>query len=197
MQDAIAYLSEKDARLKAIVQQYGLPEVQLREQGFAALCHIILEQQVSVASAKAAYAKLLAALGQITPIQLLNAPTQTLRDCGISRQKTVYLYDLAAKVASGALHFESFPHKDASQIKAELLSVKGVGNWTVEVYFLFCLQMPDIIPLGDIAIKNTIKELFDLHSPEQMQALSENWRPHRSMATYILWHYYLKKRNRS
>lgn len=194
MKHIIDYLSGKDEKLKAIIDTHGFPVIQKREQGFAALCHIILEQQVSIASAKACYEKLVALLGELTPERILNAAAEDLRSCGVSRQKTIYLKDLAAKVLSGELDFSGFASKDEAQIRAELITIKGVGNWSIEVYLMFCLQNEDIIPLGDIAIKNTITELFGLQSLQEMQALSLNWKPHRTMASYILWHYYLEKR---
>ncbi|MDI1257591.1 MAG: DNA-3-methyladenine glycosylase 2 family protein [Flavobacterium sp.] len=195
MEEPISHLS-KDKILKSILETHGHPIIQKRDEGFAAMCHIILEQQVSIASAKACYDKLKNHLGEIAPEYLLNADDSELRNCGISRQKTLYLKDLAGKVISKELDFASFSNKLEMQIREELLKIKGVGNWSIEVYLMFCLQSPDIIPLGDIAIKNTIKELYDIHTTEEMAILAENWRPHRTLASYILWHHYLKKRNK-
>ncbi len=197
MQHAIGYLSAIDEKLKAIIATYGHPVIQKRDQGFAAMCHIILEQQVSIASAKAAYDKLCNALGNLTSETMAETSDELLRQCGISRQKTVYLKDLAAKVISGEIDFQGFASKSEAQIRAELLTIKGVGNWSVEVYLMFCLQSPDIIPLGDIAIKNTIIELYGIQSADEMEILSQNWKPYRSMASYILWHHYLEKRKPS
>lgn len=196
MQHAIDFLKSKDAVLKSIHDGFGDPVIQFRDPGFAAMAHIILEQQVSIASAKACYEKLRLALVQITPENVLNASDESLRTCGISRQKILYLRDMAQKVVSGELDFTAFPNKPEAETRSELLQIKGVGNWTVEVYLMFCLQSPDILPLGDIAIRNTMKELYPCQTVEEMAALSDNWKPYRTMASYILWHYYLKKRNR-
>ncbi|WP_333599805.1 DNA-3-methyladenine glycosylase family protein [Flavobacterium sp.] len=196
MQEAILFLSEKDKTLQFIVENFGHPIIQKRDEGFAALCHIILEQQVSIASAKACYEKLQQYFGEIVPEKMVNATDEELRRFGVSRQKSIYLKHLAEKVLSKELVFESFASKSEAQIREELLKLKGVGNWTIEVYLMFCLQAPDIIPLGDIAIKNTIKELYDIHTLEEMELLADNWKPHRTLASYILWHYYLKKRNK-
>ena len=160
------------------------------------MCHIILEQQVSIASAKACYDKIQNLFGTITPEIIFNCNDEALRSCGVSRQKTLYLKDLATKVLSNEIDFSSFLSKSEIQIRAELITIKGVGNWSIEVYLMFCLQSQDIIPLGDIAIKNTIIELYAHNSTEEMQALSHNWKPYRTMASYILWHYYLKKRKK-
>ncbi len=194
MQHAIDYLVDKDQTLKDIIASYGHPIIQKRDEGFASMCHIILEQQVSIASAKACYEKIRNHFGTITPEIILNCNDEELRNCGVSRQKTIYLKGLASKVLSNEIDFSSFPNKSEEQIRSELVKIKGVGNWSIEVYLMFCLQSQDIIPLGDIAIKNTIIELYAHNSAEEMQALSHHWKPYRTMASYILWHYYLEKR---
>jgi DNA-3-methyladenine glycosylase II len=196
MQQAISYLTSKDETLKFILDNFGNPIIQKREEGFASMCHIILEQQVSIASAQACYIKLENHFGKITPEIVINASDDELRSCGISRQKIIYLKDLANKVLSNAIDFKSYTIKSEEQIRKELITIKGVGNWSIEVYLMFCLQSPDIIPLGDIAIKNTLKELYNCQTPEEMQLISDQWKPFRTIASYIIWHYYLKKRNK-
>lgn len=196
MEKALDYLSKKDKVLHHIIENYGNPIVQKRAEGFSTLCHIILEQQVSIASAKACYDKIQAHLGEITPETILNITDLELRSCGVSRQKTIYLKDLAIKVNSKKLDFATFSTKSESEIRTELLAVKGVGNWSIEVYLMFCHQSTDIIPLGDIAIKNTLKELYNCQTHEEMEFVSDNWKPERTMASFVIWHYYLKKRNK-
>ena len=196
MEKAVLYLSNVDKKLQFIFDNFGLPIVQKRAEGFASMCHIILEQQVSIASAKACYDKLERLLEQITPLKVLQISEQELRSCGISRQKTVYLKDLAEKVACKKIDFTSFKNKTEAQIRAELITIKGVGNWSIEVYLMFCMQLQDIIPLGDIAIKNTMTELYKTQTMDEMQLVSDLWKPYRSYASYTLWHYYLKKRGR-
>ena len=196
MQQAISYLISKDEKLKFILDNFGNPIIQKREEGFASMCHIILEQQVSIASAKACYVKLENYFGKITPEIILNANDEELRNCGISRQKTIYLKDLAQKVIAKEIDFKSFKTKSEEQIRAELITIKGVGNWSIEVYLMFCLQSQDIVPLGDIAIKNTLKELYECQNHEEMQMISNNWKPFRTFASFTIWHYYLKKRGK-
>ena len=196
MQHAIDFLVNKDQTLKDIIATYGYPIIQKREEGFASMCHIILEQQVSIASAKACYDKIQNLLEKITPEIIFNCNDDELRNCGVSRQKTNYLKDLASRVISNEIDFSTFPSKSETQIRAELITIKGVGNWSIEVYLMFCLQSQDIIPLGDIAIKNTLKELYNCQPHEEMQLLSDNWKPYRTVASYTIWHYYLKKRNK-
>ena len=196
MQQALNYLSKKDKVLQYIIENFGNPIIQKRAEGFSALCHIILEQQVSIASAKACYDKILLLFGDITPEIILAASDSDLRSCSVSRQKTLYLKDLASKTISKELDFESFATKSEAEIRTELITIKGVGNWSIEVYLMFCLQAPDIVPLGDIAIKNTLKELYNSQTIEEMELVSDNWKPQRTLASFVIWHYYLKKRNK-
>jgi len=196
MQQIFDFLAAKDETLAFILDNFGHPIIQKRDEGFASMCHIILEQQVSIASAKACYDKLHNHLGGITPEMMIAASETEFRSCGVSRQKTSYLKDLATKVISKELDFDSFTQKSEAQIRKELVTIKGVGNWSIEVYLMFCLQAPDIVPLGDIAIKNTLKELYQCETPEAMAAISENWKPYRTVASFTIWHYYLKKRNK-
>ena len=196
MDEALVVLTQKDEVLKGIISEFGLPIIQKREEGFASMCHIILEQQVSIASAKAAYEKLVSLVGKIDPITIYNATDQDLRNCGISRQKTLYLKDVAQRVIRKELSFSSLPMKTEQQIRNELIQIKGVGNWSIDVYLMFCMQSQDIIPLGDIAIKNTLMELYNCQSEEEMLAISSNWKPFRTFASFIIWHYYLKKRGK-
>lgn len=196
MNEALIVLIKKDDVLKRIISEFGLPIIQKREEGFASMCHIILEQQVSIASAKAAYEKLVNLVGKVDPFTIYNATDEAVRTCGISRQKTLYLKDLAQRVISKELDFSSLPMKSEQQIRNELIQIKGVGNWSIDVYLMFCMQSQDIIPLGDIAIKNTLMELYNCQSEEEMLAISSNWKPFRTVASFIIWHYYLKKRGK-
>ena len=196
MQHAIEFLSKKDATIQFILENFGQPIIQKRQEGFASMCHIILEQQVSIASAKACYVKLQNQFHSITPEIIFHATDDELRACGISRQKIVYLKDLATKVISNQIQFHTFSTKTEQQIRKELITIKGVGNWSIEVYLMFCLQLPDIVPLGDIAIKNTLKELYNCQTIEEMENLSENWKPYRTFAAFTIWHYYLTKRSK-
>lgn len=196
MDEALVVLTQKDEVLKGIISEFGLPIIQKRKEGFASMCHIILEQQVSIASAKAAYEKLVNLVGKVDPFTIHNATDEDLRSCGISRQKTIYLKDVAQRVIRKELNFSSLPMKTEQQIRNELIQIKGVGNWSIDVYLMFCMQSQDIIPLGDIAIKNTLIELYNCQSEEEMLAISSNWKPFRTFASFIIWHYYLKKRGK-
>lgn len=179
-----------------IFNQYQFPPDWSRPQGFVTLSKIILEQQVSLASANAHFIKLNSYLEEFTPTNILKLTDEEMRTCQISRQKSKYLRELATAIVSKNIDLEELQHLDEVEIRRQLTSIKGIGNWTVDVYLMFCLQAKDIFPHGDIAIVNTMKELTDARTKEEMISLAENWKPLRSLATYFLWHYYLIKRNR-
>ncbi|HQW69915.1 MAG TPA: DNA-3-methyladenine glycosylase 2 family protein [Flavobacterium sp.] len=196
MKDAISFLVEKDEVFKKLYLQYGKPFIPSRPEGFQTLCKLILEQQVSIESARACYQKLERFLIEVTPITISTISIEELRDCSVSRQKAVYLKALAEAILNKSLILETLSQKTDDEVRKELIKIKGIGNWTIDVYLMFSLQSEDIIPLGDIAVVNTIKELFDCKTSEEIAKLSENWKPYRSMATFFLWHHYLEKRNR-
>ncbi len=196
MQEAFDYISGKDSIFKTIIEQYGLPAIPFRPQGFETLVLLILEQQVSIDSAKATFLKIKASYKDMTPEILIAVSDGDYRAFGVSRQKTSYIKALAIAILEKELDLESLPNKTAEQVRNELIKVKGIGNWTIDIYLMFCLQEPDLLPLGDIAVVNTIKELLDIHDKDAMEKYAEKWSPYRSYATYLLWHYYLKKRNR-
>ncbi|MBC7642925.1 MAG: DNA-3-methyladenine glycosylase 2 family protein [Flavobacterium sp.] len=196
MQKAIDYLSKKDIVLKKIVDDFGMPTIPKRKQGFETLSLLILEQQVSIDSAKATYNKLKNRVEQFSPENLINLRDEDFRTCGVSRQKTSYIKCLAEAILQKSIDLGSLPNKSPDVVRQELIKIKGIGNWTIDIYLMFVLETSDIIPLGDIAVVNTIKELFDIHDKQLMQDYAENWKPYRSMATFLLWHHYLGKRNR-
>lgn len=197
MQEIIQYLSQKETVFKLIVEKYGLPEIPVRPQGFETLVLLILEQQVSIDSARAAFLKLKAKAKKVEPQLILGLSDEEFRALGVSRQKTAYIKALAVAVVDKEIDLESLANKPAQQVREELIRIKGIGNWTIDIYLMFCLRDPDLLPLGDIAISNTIKELFDIHEKEAMEAYVQSWSPYRSTAAFLLWHYYLKKRGRT
>lgn len=196
MEKAIAYLYKKDAIFEQISQQFGIPKQPIRSQGFETLVLLILEQQVSINSAKATFLKLKTAISDFSKENVYAFSDAEFRLCGVSRQKTTYIKALAEAVLNGQLNIESLAVKPPDLVRAELIKIKGIGNWTIDIYLMFCLNSLDIIPLGDIAVVNTMKELFNLHTKEEMEEKAQEWQPYRSVATYFLWHYYLGKRGR-
>jgi len=196
MQQAIDYLSEKDTIFKLIIDKYGIPEIPKRPQGFETLVLLILEQQVSINSAKACFLKLKGKATVFEPQELFSLSEEEFRTVGVSRQKTTYIKALSHAIINRDIDLETLSTKSSQEVRSELIKIKGIGNWTIDVYLMFCLQSPDIIPLGDIAVVNTIKELLDIHTKEEMEIYTQIWMPHRSIATFFLWHYYLEKRGR-
>jgi DNA-3-methyladenine glycosylase II len=196
MQQAINYLSEKDTIFNFIIEKYGLPTLPKRPPGFETLVLLILEQQVSIDSAKATFLKLKAKQPDFNPESLLSFSDEEFRNIGVSRQKTSYIKALSHSILNNHIDLESLPSKSAEQVREELIKIKGIGHWTIDIYLMFSLQAPDIIPLGDIAVINTIKELLGIHDKQEIENYVSKWSPHKSVATYLLWHYYLSKRNR-
>jgi len=191
-------LAKKDPHLQAILQQYGHPPMWSRPATFESLIHIILEQQVSLASAKAALEKLRTKLGTITPEKLLLLSDDALRACYFSRQKTNYARELATAIVSKKLNLKKLGNATDDEIRVELKKIKGIGDWTVDIYLLFVLQRSDIFPTGDLAMMNALKSIKQLPkhtTKEEIIAIAESWRPHRSLATMLLWHHYIKTRN--
>ncbi|MQP24595.1 DNA-3-methyladenine glycosylase 2 family protein [Flavobacterium sp. LMO8] len=196
MEEAIAYLYKKDPVFEQISQQYGVPVQPKRPQGFRTLVLLILEQQVSIDSAKATFNKLITAIPNFFPEVVIHFSEENFRACGVSRQKTKYIKALSQAILSKELDLDCLAYKTPELVREELIKIKGIGNWTIDIYLMFCLNSLDIIPLGDIAVVNTMKELFDIHTKEEMEIYAQKWKPYRSVATYFLWHYYLEKRGR-
>ena len=190
-------LTRKDKDLRSIVKKYGYPPVWTRTSSFQTLIHIILEQQVSLASARAALNKLKEKLGTITPRKLLTLSDEELKACYFSRQKTIYARCLAEAIVSKQLSLKELSGSRDEDIRQQLKKIKGIGEWTVDVYLLFALQRTDVFPVGDPAMVNAVKEVKQLPketSQEQLLRLSESWRPYRSIAAMLFWHYYIEKR---
>ena len=195
--DRCKQLAKKDADLRSVIQQYGYPPLWKREQGFETLIHIILEQQVSLASAKAALDKLKEKLIDITPENLLSLTDAALKACYFSRQKIIYSRELAAVIISQQLKLDKLASAPDEIIRQELTKIKGIGHWTVDVYLMMALQRSDLFPTGDIALIKSIKAIKQLPAEttkEEIIQLAESWRPNRTIAAFILWHAYLSKR---
>ena len=194
--NSIRELLTLEKTFSLIYDQYGAPLNWSRPGGFVSLVKIILEQQVSLASANAHFQKLNGYLKEFSPSHVLQLTDEEMRTCQISRQKAKYLRALSMAIMHGDLDLEKLSALDETDIRRQLTSIKGIGHWTTDIYLMFCLQAKDILPIGDIAVVNTVKELWQLQSKEEILLLAEKWRPYRSLAVYFLWHYYLRKRKR-
>lgn len=187
-------LAQTDADLAGIIQTYGYPPLWSRPNTFETLVHIILEQQVSLASALSALNKLRDHVQLITPARVLLLTDEEFRACYCSRQKTAYIKYLAESILSGQTDLESFVEKSDDEIRAQLTALKGIGNWTVDVYLMFVLQRADIFPVGDLAAVNALKRVKQLTvgtTREEIIEIAKQWQPYRTVATMLLWHYYL------
>jgi DNA-3-methyladenine glycosylase II len=192
----IKTLIKKDRTIADIYRKHQSPPNWTRPQGFVTLSKIILEQQVSLASASAHFLKLSTYVKDFTPSAIVKLSDDEMRNCQISRQKSTYLRSLSSAIIDNSLDLEKISVKSEEEIRKELTNIKGIGNWTVDVYLMFCMQAKDILPIGDIALFNTIKELTAAKTKEEMISFAERWRPLRSLATYFLWHHYLEKRKK-
>lgn len=191
-------LAKKDIGLRNIIREHGYPPMWVRPATFQSLILFILEQQVSLASAYAAFKKLKEKIGFVTPSKILLLSDAELRSCYFSRQKIVYARELATAVQKRKLILKQLTHKHEDEIRHELKKIKGIGDWTVDVYLMHSLQRTDLFPLGDIALVNSLKEIKQLPkgiTKEEMLKIAEQWRPYRTIASMILWHSYIKKRN--
>ncbi len=191
---AAAILAERDSDLARILKRIGPPPMWDREPGFPTLVHIILEQQVSLASAKAAFDKLSDTVSELEPGALLTLDDATLKSIGFSGQKGRYCRELAHALIDGALDLDVLSSLDDHDVRAELEKVTGIGPWTSRIYLLMVLLRPDVWPPGDLALAAAVQDLKGLDhrpQPEELRNIAERWRPWRSVAARILWHHYL------
>jgi DNA-3-methyladenine glycosylase II len=194
----VAFLSDVDQDLARVNAELGPPPMWARKPGFPTLVHVILEQQVSLASAKAALAKLKEATLTVTPEKFLKLNDRELKKIGFSRQKTSYCRGLALSILNNEIDLDALDSMDDPSARSMLMKVEGIGPWTADSYLLMALLRPDIWPSGDLALASAIRELKGLSSrpdSETLDRIALPWRPWRAVAARLLWHYYLSKRN--
>ena len=194
---AVAELATRDPGLAAIAARFGTPPLWAREPGFPTLVHLILEQQVSLASAKAAFDRLGTVTGPLTPAAFLALDDAALLAIGFSRQKARYARGLARAVSDGELDLDALPRADDAEVDRRLTALPGVGPWTATIYRLMVLLRPDAWPLGDIALAQALAETRGLPTrptQDELLAAAEAWRPWRAVAARLLWHHYLSVR---
>lgn len=191
---ALENLSQRDPDLAHIWETYGTPPMWEREPGFATLIHIILEQQVSLASAKAAFDKLVAVTNPLTPEAFLALDDVTLKAVGFSRQKMKYGRLLATAIQNNELDLHALETLPDDEVKKTLTKIKGIGPWTADIYLLMVLRRPDSWPIGDLALQVAAQKIKKLpHRPkaDELEQIGEAWRPWRAVAARLLWHFYL------
>lgn len=198
---SVRLLTGRDEHLAEVVKAYGQPPLWVREPGFPTLVYIILEQQVSLASARAAYQRLLAATKQqLTAARFLRFSDAELKAIGFSRQKTRYTRLLAEALDCGHFDLRHLHDLHDDSARKMLIALKGIGNWTADIYLLSALRRPDIWPVGDLALATAVQEVKRLRirpSPEKLEKMSVPWRPYRAVAARLFWHAYLSKRGQN
>lgn len=197
LQQLYGVVAKKDKDLQGVIREYGYPPLWIRPNTFETLVLTILEQQVSLASAYAAYKKVKEKLVTITPKKLISLSDEELRSCYFSRQKIIYTRELANAILSKQISLKKFEEQDDAIVRTELKKLKGIGDWTVDIYLIHALQRTDVFPVGDLALVNAIKMVKQLPSitKEELLQLSGQWKPYRSIVTMLFWHHYIKKKN--
>ena len=192
--EAAVSLAAKDKDLARLLEDDGPPPLWARRPGFVTLIRIIMEQQVSLASADAIYRRLTDNLAPLTPDQILAAGASSLRSLGMTRQKAGYCVNVAEAIRSGELDLREVGRSDDETAMGKLTRIKGVGPWTAEVYLLMALRRPDVWPAGDIALAAAVRSARGLRerpTPAKLAAIAEPWRPSRAAAARMLWQHYL------
>ena len=191
-------LARMDKEMDGILKLYGYPPLWVRPNSFETIVLTILEQQVSLASAYAAYKKLKEKIEEVTPEAVLQLSDEELRSCYFSRQKIGYVRGLAEALITKKLDLMAFTRQPDDAVRTRLKELKGIGDWTVDIYLIHALQRTDIFPLGDLALVNALRDIKGLPKDtpkENLLSIAEPWKPYRTIATMMLWHYYIKKRN--
>ncbi len=199
LDEGIAALSGEPV-FRAILGGAGAPQFRRRRNGFATLLHIILEQQVSIDAAAAMHRRLAGLCRPLAPAPFLALDDPTLRSCGFSRQKMGYGRGLAAAVAEGSLDFAALAAASDADAHAALVSLKGIGRWSAEIYLIFALGRPDVWPAADLGLQVAVGECLSLDGRPGEAALREigdSWRPWRSVAACLFWQSYLHARGRA
>ena len=191
LQAARRHLKRADAVLRAVIEQVRHYQIRYRDDRFLALVEAIVAQQVSVGAARAILKRLLAQYPDgLTAQRLMTTPSDTLREVGLSRQKTEYLIGLARHVEDGTFDLSGIHLLDDEQVTKTLTQVKGIGRWTVEMFLIFCLRRPDVSPVYDLGFRKAVQKAYRLRKlPEAdtIEALAVPWQPYRSVATCYLW----------
>jgi DNA-3-methyladenine glycosylase II len=190
-------VAARDADLQQILKKHGYPRPWIRPNTFQTLVLSILEQQVSLAAAYAAFNRLRKKVGTVTPKKIVSLTDQELRDCYFTRQKIVYAKGLAQAIIEKKISLRKMEQCSDQEVFDQLIPLKGIGPWTIDVYLMHALRRTNQFPLGDIALVNSLKKVKRMRatvSKERMLAVAAKWKPYRSIAAFILWHAYMKEK---
>jgi DNA-3-methyladenine glycosylase II len=191
---AVRKLTDRDKDLAAVVARYGFPPLWSRPPGFSTLTRIILEQQVSLSSARAAYDRLAERIGDPKPEKFLTLGDEELKRIGFSRQKSRYVRLLSERLLDGSFDLAAVEGLGDEEARKMLMELKGIGKWSADIYLLIALRRPDIWPRGDLALSSAVARIKGLPRPpsaEEFEKIGETWRPWRSVAARIAWFNYL------
>ncbi len=194
LRGAVRALAERDQDLAAVVARHGPPPLWARPPGFPTLTRIILEQQVSLSSARAAYDRLVARLGEPAPGAFLTLDDAELKGIGFSRQKARYVRLLSERLLDGSFDLDEIGGLGDDEVRLRLMELKGIGRWSADIYLLMALRRPDVWPRGDLALASAVTRIKRLPGPpsaEEWDEIGEAWRPWRSVAARIAWFDYL------
>jgi DNA-3-methyladenine glycosylase II len=191
MKQAIHHLRTNDPVLSAIIERVGDYGIQFRQPDFETLVKSIVFQQLSGRVASVIFGRLSAAVqGVVTPESILKLRPSRMRTLGLSTQKTAYIRDLARHTRAGTVVFEDLPGLPDEEVIVRLTQVKGIGVWTAHMFLIFALQRTDVLPTGDLGIRNAIRKAYSLEAlptPEEMERMAHRWRPYCSVASWYLW----------
>ncbi|HZI60208.1 MAG TPA: hypothetical protein VFD62_05830 [Pyrinomonadaceae bacterium] len=191
-------LAARDKTLAWILTTYGAPPMWARPTGFPTLVHIILEQQVSLKSAKAMLLRLQSAIDPFRPERFVELGDTHLRSLGVTRQKSAYLLHLSDSILNNELSLTRLSRMSDDSVRMKLTRIKGIGSWSADVYLLMAMRRADIWPAGDLALAVAAKDLLSLErkpTPEELETIGEKWRPYRAVAARMLWQHYLGKKS--
>ncbi len=191
MMHAISHLRKSDPILSQIIQRVGDYRIEFRDPGFETLVKSIVYQQLSGRVASVIFGRLAQAVGgKLTPESILKLRPSRMRTLGLSTQKTSYIRDLARHTRSGAVVFEELLELPDGEVIERLTQVKGIGVWTVHMFLMFALRRPDVLPVGDLGIRNAIRKAYnlpDMPTPAEIETIAARWRPYCTVASWYLW----------
>jgi len=193
MNESANKLAEIDSRFTRLISEFGYPTFKRKNNYFEALIRNIIYQQLSGKAAQTIYSrflKLFETAKYPSPDKILNTPVENLRGAGLSNQKVTYILDLSKKYVDGALQLDELDEKSNKEVSAQLIQVKGIGQWTADIFLMFTLNREDVFPLGDLGVKKgmaIIENLPELPTEKHMAAISEKWQPYRTIAAWYMW----------